>query len=153
MKFPWVQLLNVNINAKTRQILFQYLFAYYYFTLCVFFIPIFNYNPTESKLPQFSRTFLCILAGFSSAMVWMVLIFLLISSSLSFVFRPLGIVLRALSTTGIGIIFMFHSFFSSLARSKYLSLLFSLHFHFMVHCNSKFHELTNSFLVVNYDLV
>ena len=68
-----------------------------------------------------SRTLLSILADFNSTVVWIILILFLISSSLSLFFKPLRTVSRALTIIGITATLVFHSFFSSLARLKYLS--------------------------------
>ena len=62
-----------------------------------------------------------ILANFNNDVVWMVSIFPWISSLLSLFSRSLETVPRARITIGITITFMFHSFFSSLARSRFLS--------------------------------
>ena len=73
-------------------------------------------------ISQLSRTLLSILAGLNNAVVWIVSTFLLIYKSLSPFTNPSGIVPSAPITTGITITFMFHSFFSSLAKSRNLSL-------------------------------
>ena len=72
-----------------------------------------------------SRTLLSILADLNNAVVWMVSTHLLISKSSCPCTQPLVIVPSAQITNGITVTFMFLSFFSSLARSRYLSL-FSL---------------------------
>ena len=51
-------------------------------------------------------------------------------------------------TIGIIVTFMLHSFFSSLARSRYLS--FFLHFFLCVSRDSKVDNFTNSLLFVDY---
>ena len=73
-----------------------------------------------------TRTIQSILADFSSAVVWSVSIIPLISSSPSLFFKTLRIFRSAQTTIGITVTFMFHRFFSSLARSKYLSFHFPL---------------------------
>ena len=78
--------------------------------------------------PQVSRTLLSILADLNSAVVRMVSILPLILSSFNLFFGMSGAVPRV-PIIGITITSMFYSFFSSLARFKYLSihfLLFSL---------------------------
>ena len=67
---------------------------------------VFHWSLSDSKSPQVSRTLISILADFNNSVV------------------P-----RAPITIGITITFMFHSFFNSLVRSRYLSL-FTLSFNF-----------------------
>ena len=86
-----------------------------------------HWSLRDSKSPHVSRTLLCILTDLNNAGVWMVSTRPLISKSSSPRTNPLVIVPRALITIGIIVTFMFHSFFSSLARSRYLSF-FSLSF-------------------------
>ena len=94
------------------------------FSQCVFQL---IFNPLTTNSPQVSRTLLIILADRSNAVVWMVSTRPLISESSSHCTNPLVTVPRAPITTGINITFMFHSFFKSQARSRYLSF-FSLSF-------------------------
>ena len=77
---------------------------------------------SESNSPQVSRTLLSILSDFNNAVVWMVSN-QPISNSSSPCTNPLVTVPSALITIGITITFMFHSFFSSLAMSKYFHFL------------------------------
>ena len=107
----------------------QNYYYYYYYYLWVFntsvrwwlFIGIWNL--------QISRTLLSILADFSNAVVWVVLVRPLISNSSNSFSQPLEIVLSVLITISITVNFIFHSFFSPLARSKCLFLFsFSLIF-------------------------
>ena len=88
-----------------------------------------HWNLKDSKYPQVYRTLLSILADINNAVVWVVSTRPLISKFSSPCTNPLGTVPSTPITTGITIIFMFHKFFSSLARSAYLSL-FSLSFSF-----------------------
>ena len=90
---------------------------------------VFHCSLNDSKSHQVSRTLLCILADLSYTVVWTVFTFPLISKSSSPFTNPLGIVQSATTTIGLTVTFMFHSFFSSLARSRYLSL-FSHSFNF-----------------------
>ena len=72
------------------------------------------------------------IAEFSCAVVWIVSILTLISSSPSLFFGFLGTVPRTLNPIAITIIFTLHNFFSSLARFKYLFKLFAfLHLFFL----------------------
>ena len=85
-----------------------------------------HWSLIDSKSPQVSRTLLSILADLNNAVVWMVFTPLLISKSSSPCTNPLVTVPRVQITIGITVTF---SFFSSLARSRYLSF-FSLSFNF-----------------------
>ena len=90
---------------------------------------VFHWNLRDNKSPQVSRTLLSILAVLNNAVVWMVSTRLPISMSSSPFRNPLVIVPNATITIGIIVTCMFHSFFSSQARSKYLSF-FSYSFSF-----------------------
>ena len=85
---------------------------------------VFDWSLSESKSPQVSWILLSILANLNHAMICMVSILPLISSSLSFLFKPLRTVPCVPTTIGIAV--MFHNFFSSLARSKLLLQLLLL---------------------------
>ena len=82
-----------------------------------------------SKFPLISRTLRSILADLSNAIVSMVSTHPLISKSSSPFTNSSVTVPRAQSATSIIVTYMFHSFFNSLARSRYLSF-FSLSFNF-----------------------
>ena len=84
-----------------------------------------NWSLSDSKSPQVSWTFLCILTDLNNAVVWMVSNHPLISRSSSPCTNHLVTVPSAPITIGITTTFMIHNFFSSLARSRYL-FLFSL---------------------------
>ena len=84
---------------------------------------------SDTKFSQVSKTLHSILADRNNALYWIVSPRPLISKSSSPCTNPLVTVSRALIITGITVTFVFHSFFSSLARSMYLSL-FSLSFSF-----------------------
>ena len=78
-----------------------------------------------SKSSQISRILLCIQADFTNAVVWLVLILPMISNLSTSFSGFLRTIWNALTTIGITFTFMFHNFFSSLARSKCLFLSFS----------------------------
>ena len=91
----------------------------------------FHWSLSDNKSPQVSRTRLRILAVLSNAVVW---IFSTrpptFMSSRPFN-NPLVIVPKAPITISAIVTFMFHSFFNSLARSRYLSF-FSLSLGFIL---------------------
>ena len=91
----------------------------------------FNWNLSDSKSLQVSRTLLSILAVLNNAVVWMVPTRPPTSKSTRPFNNPLVTVQKAPITIGIIITFMFHSFFNSLARSRYLSF-FSHSFSFIL---------------------
>ena len=90
-----------------------------------------HWSLSDSKSPQVSRTRLRILAVLSNAIVSIVSTRPPISKSSRPFNNPLVIVPNAPITIGIIVTFMFHSFFNSLARSRYLSF-FSLSFRFIL---------------------
>ena len=95
------------------------------FTPWEFFISEFEWQ----KSLQVSRTLLSILAFLSNAKVWMVSTRLFIFKSSSPIINPFVTVPRAPIITYINATFMFHSFFCSLARSRFLSFFwFSFNF-------------------------
>ena len=92
---------------------------------------VFHWSLSDSKSPQVSRTLLCILAVLNNAVVWMVSTRPPTSKSSSPFSNPLVTVPNAPITIGIIVTCMFHSFFSYLARSRYLSF-FSHSFNFIL---------------------
>ena len=92
---------------------------------------VFHWRLSDSKSPQVSRTLLSILAVFNNAVVWMVTTRPPTSKSSRPFDNPLVTVPKVPITIGIIVTFMFHSFFNSLARSRYLSL-FSHSFSFIL---------------------
>ena len=90
-----------------------------------------HWSLSDSKSPQVSRTRLRILAALSNAVVWIVSTRPPISKSSRSFNNPLVIVPNAPITIGIIVTFMFHSFFNSQARSRYLSF-FSISFRFIL---------------------
>ena len=83
------------------------------------------------KSPQVSRTLLSILTVLNNAVVWMVSTRPSTSKSSSPFSNPLVTVPNAPITIGVIVTYMFHSFFNSLARSRYLSF-FSHSFNFIL---------------------
>ena len=92
---------------------------------------VFHWSLSDSKSPQVSRTRLRILSVLSNAVVWIVSTRPPTSKSSRPFNNPLVIVPKAPITIGTIVTFMFHSFFNSLARSRYLSF-FSLSFRFIM---------------------
>ena len=92
---------------------------------------VFHWSLRDSKSPQVSRTLLSILAILNNAVIWMVSTHLPTSKSSSPFSNPLVTVPNAPITIGIIVTCMFHSFFNSLARSRYLSF-FSHSFSFIL---------------------
>ena len=92
---------------------------------------VFPWSLSDSKSLQVSRTLLSILAVLNNVVVWMISTRPPTSMSSSPFSNPLVTVPKAPITIGIIIIFMFHSFFNSLARLRYLSI-FSYFFCFIL---------------------
>ena len=92
---------------------------------------VFHWSLSDSKSPQVSRTRLSIVAVLSNAVVWIISTHPLTSKSSRPFNDPLVTVPNAPITIGTIVTFMFHSFFNSLARSRYLSF-FSLSFRFIL---------------------
>ena len=92
---------------------------------------VFHWNLSDSKSPQVSRTLLGILTVFNNVVVWMVSSRPPTTMSTSPFSNPLVTVPNAPITIGIIVTFMFHIFFKSLARLRYLSF-FSHSFSFIL---------------------
>ena len=92
---------------------------------------VFHRSLSDSKSPQVSRTLLSILAVLNNAVVLIVSTRPPTSKSSSPFSNPLVTVPNAPITIGIIVTCMFHSFFNSLARSRYLSF-FSHSFSFIL---------------------
>ena len=86
---------------------------------------VFHWSLSKCKSPQVSTTLLSILAVFNNAVVWMVSSRPPNFKSSSPFHNPLVTVPKVPLTIGIIVTFMFHRFFNSLTRSKYLT--FFLH--------------------------
>ena len=89
---------------------------------------IFYWSLIDNKCPQIFWALLCIQADLNNAILWMITTCSLILKSLSPFTSPLRIVPSSWITISLTVTFMFHYYFSSLARSRYLSLFFSLLF-------------------------
>ena len=92
---------------------------------------VFLWRLSDSMSPQVSRTLISILAVLNNGVVWMVSTRSLTSKSPMPFNNPFVTVPKSLITIGIIVIFMFLSFFNSLARSRYLSF-FSHTFSFIL---------------------
>ena len=92
---------------------------------------VFQWSLSDSKSPQDSRTLLSILAVFNNAVVWMVSTRPPTSKSSRPFSNPSVTVPKSPITIGTIHTFMFHSFFNSVARSRYLSF-FSHSFSFIL---------------------
>ena len=100
---------------------------------------VFHWSLRDSMTPQFFKTLLSILVNLSNAVIRIVLILLLISDSSNSFSRFLGTIPSATTIIGITLTLIFHTFFSSLARSKNFSL-----FHFILFSLCSFPEQQNS---------
>ena len=94
---------------------------------------VFHWSLSYSKSSQVSRTRLRILAVLSNAIIWIVSTRLPTSKSSRPFNDPLVVVLKAPITISIIVTFMFHSYFNSLARSRYCyHYYYLLHFDFII---------------------
>ena len=123
-----------------KLVVFFFLFIYVYLFIIIFLSWVFptSFNwwlfhkcRNDSKFLLVSRTLLSILADFNSAVVWMISILPLNPNSSNLFPRSLRTITSVPTTFDITVTFMFHSFFSSQARTKYssivlLSFIFSL---------------------------
>ena len=92
---------------------------------------VFHWSLSDSKSPQVSRILLSVLAILNNAVVWMVSTLPPTSKSSRPFSNPLVTVPKAPITIVIIITSMFHNFFNSLVRSRYLSF-FSHSFSFIL---------------------
>ena len=92
---------------------------------------VFHRSLSDSKSPQVSRTLLTILTVLNNAVVWIVSTRPPTSKSSKPFNDPLVTVPKAPMTISIIVTYMFHSFFNSLARSRYFSF-FSHSFSFIL---------------------
>ena len=112
---------------------------------------VFHWSLSDSKSPQVSRTRLSILAVLSNAVVWIVSTRPPTSKSSRPFNNPLVIVPNIPITIGTIVTFMFHSFFNSLARSRYLSF-FSLSFRFILWSAWTAKSIILQILLLSYSL-
>ena len=101
----------------------------------------------REESPQVSRTVHTILIDLNNAVVLMVSTRPLISKSCNPFTNHLVTVPKEPITIGIIITFMFHRFFNSLARSRYLSF-FSLSFNFTLFMDSNVHNSASIFSLI-----
>ena len=125
MVFHWR--LSDSKSPQVSRIIIIYSFRVFHISVDLM---VFHWSLSDSKSPQVSRTRLRILAVLSNAVVSIVSVRPPISKSSRPFNNPLVIVSNAPITIGTIVTFMFHSFFYSLARSRYLSF-FSLSFRFI----------------------
>ena len=135
-------------KVKMKIYYYYYYYYYYYLLIRVFHISFSWWFFTGVWV---SRTFLNILAVLNNAVVWMVSTRPPTSKSSSPSSNPLVTVAKDPITIGINVTFMFHSFFNSLASSRYLSF-FLLSFSFILWSarTAKFTILQVFFFVDNY---
>ena len=105
---------------------------------------VFHWSLSDSRSPQVSRTRLRILAVLSNAVIWIVSTRPPTSKSSRPFNNPLVIAPKAPITIGTIVTLMFHGFFNSLARSRYLSFFsHSINFILWSAGNSKDHNFAN----------
>ena len=95
--------------------------------LVLYCLRVFNWNLSDSKSHQFSRTFLSILADLNNAVVKIVSARSTLSNSSSTFTKLLRIVPSAPITIGITLTFMFHGFFFVLWQGLSTYFFFSLY--------------------------
>ena len=125
---------NNNNNNNNNNTYYYYYYLLLLFTLEFFtsvLVDGFHWSLSDSKSPQVFRPRLSILAVLSIAIVGIVSIRPPTSKSPRPFNNPLVTVPNAPITIGTIVTFMFHSFFNSLARSRYLPF-FSLSFRFIL---------------------
>ena len=115
---------------------YYYYYYYYCFCCCCSFshqltLMVFHWSLSDNKSPQVSRTLLSILAVLNNAVVWVISTCPPNSKSSSPYSNLLVTVPKAPIKIGILVTSMLHSFFNSLARSRYLSF-FSHSFSFIL---------------------
>ena len=148
-------LMTVPSTQVTTDITITFMF-YYHFHYCYLLLESFSHlcllmvfqgSLRYSKSPQVSKIPLSILANLNNAVIRTVSTRSMISKSSSPLTDPLVTVSRAPITIGIIVTFMFHSFFNSLAKSRYLSL-FSHSFNFTWTAKSMILQVLSLLLII-----
>ena len=115
---------------------------------------VFHWSGSDCKFLRVSRTLLSILADIDNVVVWMISTCSLISNHSNPFDNPSVTALNAPITIGINVTFMFHIFFNSLARSRYLSFFSHsfcfIQFYFVVSWDSKVHNFASSLFFVRF---
>ena len=126
-QFPQWVTFPTQLDLVFHFVLVCYIHLSLFYSFQVFHTALADCLSLESEWHQVSRTLLNIPSDFNNAVVWMVSIHPPISKSSCFLSESLRTVLSML----------IHRFLSSLARSKYLSLVsLSMIFHSVVHWDS-----------------
>ena len=125
------------LSSSSSSSSYYYYYYYYYYYLLLesfsyqFELMVSHWSLSDSKSPQVFRTLLSILAVLSNAVIWIVSTRPPTSYASRPFNNPLIIVPKAPITIGTIVTFMFHSFFNSLSRSRYL-YFFSHSFSFIL---------------------
>ena len=126
------------MNFKTRihvrrhyYYYYYYCYYHYYYLHLESFSHQHHWSLSDNKSSQVFRTLLSILAVLNNVVIWMVSTRPFISKSSSPFNNPLVTVPKAPITIALIVTFMFHIFFNSLAKSRYL-FFFSLSFSFIL---------------------
>ena len=127
---PFIRFLLYSLVSSSVHVLLKFSFQNFSIISTFWWCQILIFS-SSFKSPQVSRTLLSILAILSNAVIWIVSIRPLTSKSSRPFNNPLVIVSKAPITIGTIVTFVFHSFFSSLAKSRYLSF-FSHSFSFIL---------------------
>ena len=85
---------------------------------------VFHWSLCDSKFPQVYRTLFSILGDLNTALVWIVSARPLISHYSGPLTKPLLVVQSAPITIGFILTFMFHRFFSSMAKCNFFFVFF-----------------------------
>ena len=123
---PWFPIFSVFIIIIIIIIIYSFRIFYISVVWCFFY-----WSLSDNKSPHISRTLLSILVVFNNAVVWMFFTRPPTSKSSRPFSNPLLTVPKAPITIGTIVTLMFHSFFNSQARSRYLSF-FSNSFSFIL---------------------
>ena len=119
-----------HLPSKSCLLLYSHYYYHYHSFSHQLTLMVFHWSLSDRESPQVSRTLLSILAVLNNTIVWMVTTRPPTSRSSSPFSNPLVTVSNTPITIGIIVTCIFHSFFNSLARSRYLSF-FSHSFSFI----------------------